>query len=203
VDKLDPSVKLALINGIIAGVTGNKTPPKPMTADDVNDDTYDVVLRPGKFITLRRADPITLFMTGAMSASLQATVERAHQRLNSLNEPNESSLLDIPEDERSDMVDTMREYVIAVAVDPQFTLDINAEPHKADVRKLLFNELLTIFRAVPTGLKYPRLQGVQAESFRPVVQPADAQAAPAGPSVSSPAVRLASVGGREVETIGA
>jgi hypothetical protein len=202
-EKLNPEAKKAIVGGILAALTGSPAPPSPLTVDDVEDDQYDVVIRPGKFVTLRRADPLTMFMTGALNSSLSAAVDRAHERLNSFNEANPTAILDMPQDDKDELMAVMREYACAICISPEFTIDKEAEPSKSDVRKLSMNELLTIFNAVPSGLRFPRLQGVQADTFRAGVVPANATAPSSVEDVPREAIRHARVNGTEVEVIGA
>ena len=173
-----------------------------MTTDDVDDDLFDVEVRPGKIMVLMRTDVLTLFLSGSLPSSLQAAVDKVHTMQRGIVSGHDVTM---SKEDQDELLTMLRAYAVQVVVQPPLTLDKNLEPHKADVHKLSAPELLNIFNAIPPddgrkSILARRLTGGEAISFRPGILQPDDETAPTGPDLPGASI-VVSDGERTVEFI--
>lgn len=160
------------------------------TADDFKQasEPFPVDLAPGRTILVRRSSFLTLLFTGNFPQHLSAALDRIESGDFGSSFTQLTAIPDL-----GDLLEAMRHWAVHVGVQPRFVFvdEHEAMPEGAvDVRTLLVDELLTIFRAQPPAreTRAPHLREVDAERFRDGAAGGVGAPVPTGESVPSGAV---------------
>jgi len=149
--------------------------------------TWEVPLRDGLTVLLRRASMATLLMSGHLPLTLFRAVLVLDEGTSG------EAMLRAPEHEREAMLESLRAYACAVVVDPVVVREADDDPTHVPVEFFTLEELLVILNARPPeapaeAADVPRLTEDEAARFRGSAEAVATAAVPAGDDVSPAAL---------------
>lgn len=119
-------------------------PPRRLTATQLRRTVYDVEIRPGLSVGVRRASMLTLLFAGKIPLPLLGAFAQLQKGVTT------TDLFALPDQDRADMIEVLRWYACAVVADPVLVMADDGDPtHVPVAAALTIEELFAISNAEP------------------------------------------------------
>lgn len=174
--------------------------PRRLTAQELRRTVFDVEIRPGRSVGMRRVSVLTLLFTNKIPMPLLGAFAKMQQGIAP------ADLYALPEQDRAEMVEVLRWYACAAVADPVLVMVDDGDPaHVPVTEALTVEELFTISNAEPpadvvedpdapvpvvTADDLARFPGRGARDEAGATAHAGQDVPPAAVSVGAPAVEL-------------